>query len=153
NDIIEFIYRNGGEQVINPVAEAFLSATEKKSLKHYIMKTAGGTLEHVEMASLALRVNNGMLLGVALIFRLMRTDLPGELEERVREVYGTVFNNIQSLGGAVAICAWCKKIKDSSGKWIPADPFLLRYAGRWITHGICPECEERVMMGETALES
>lgn len=43
----------------------------------------------------------------------------------------------------IKVCAWCKRVKDPQGAWVSADIPLDSNSGAF-THGICPECMERV---------
>jgi hypothetical protein len=48
----------------------------------------------------------------------------------------------------LCVCAWCGKVRRSNGKWeMPAIP--ARETSRLaLTHGICPVCVERVLVGD-----
>jgi hypothetical protein len=40
----------------------------------------------------------------------------------------------------VGVCAWCKRIKKPDGTFAYEEP----PAGATLTHGICPECREKL---------
>ena len=48
---------------------------------------------------------------------------------------------IDELTDLLPICAWCKKIKDSTGKWHRLDEYLKVITRSEFTHGICPDCQ------------
>ena len=48
---------------------------------------------------------------------------------------------VKVVGGAVAVCAWCQKVRDEGQKWHVVDGNLLSQAGLDMTHTICPECK------------
>lgn len=58
---------------------------------------------------------------------------------------------IQALERFLPICAYCKKIRDDEGKehgtgeWHDVDAYLRMKTDTEITHGMCPDCYERVM--------
>lgn len=47
----------------------------------------------------------------------------------------------------LAICAWCKKIRDRSGRWQTIEEFLDPRSDATITHGGCPACMEQIRQG------
>ena len=52
--------------------------------------------------------------------------------------------DIRTLESLLPICAWCKKIRLDSGAWKPIEEYLKTTAGRQLTHGVCPDCVERM---------
>ncbi len=42
------------------------------------------------------------------------------------------------------ICAWCNRIRDDDGSWIRIENYAHEYTVANFTHGICPECREKV---------
>jgi hypothetical protein len=42
--------------------------------------------------------------------------------------------------GAVAVCAWCQKVRDEGQNWQTIDANRLSQAGVDTTHTICPDC-------------
>jgi len=44
------------------------------------------------------------------------------------------------LPGMMAICAWCKRIRDEQGKWDEPEVFIRKHTETTLTHGICPDC-------------
>ncbi len=46
------------------------------------------------------------------------------------------------------ICSYCKKIRDESGKWQDIETYIEKQIGMELTHGICPECMEKVKAEE-----
>ncbi len=41
------------------------------------------------------------------------------------------------------ICAWCKRV-DTGESWVSMDAYLAAGYGQQTTHGICPDCYEKV---------
>ena len=44
----------------------------------------------------------------------------------------------------LAVCAWCKRVRDKQGAWRMAEASGEHPAGTRLTHGICPHCEASV---------
>jgi PAS domain S-box-containing protein len=52
--------------------------------------------------------------------------------------------NIRTLKGLLPVCAWCKKIRDDQGYWNQLESYITSHFEVGITHGICPECAEKL---------
>jgi hypothetical protein len=48
------------------------------------------------------------------------------------------------LQGLLPICAWCKRVRDDEGYWDQVEAYFHKYTGVDFTHGICPECLEKM---------
>ncbi|MCB9727827.1 MAG: hypothetical protein H6746_04975 [Deltaproteobacteria bacterium] len=51
---------------------------------------------------------------------------------------------VRTLRGLVPICAWCKKIRDDAGYWKSVESFIEAHTEAEFTHGMCPDCHERI---------
>ena len=65
-----------------------------------------------------------------------RARLTRELRDALREVA-----QLQEL---LQMCAYCRRIADDDGGWEPFETFLRKRTGTSVSHGICPECFEKV---------
>ncbi len=65
-----------------------------------------------------------------------RERLIAELQDALAEV--------KTLSGLLPICAWCGKMRDDEGYWQRLDIYLSEHSTLQITHGICPECMEKI---------
>ena len=52
--------------------------------------------------------------------------------------------HIKTLQGLLPICAWCKRIRDDGGYWNQVETYVMARTDAEFTHGICPECLEKV---------
>ncbi|MFN3561801.1 MAG: response regulator [Chloroherpetonaceae bacterium] len=52
--------------------------------------------------------------------------------------------NVKRLSGLVPICSSCKKIRDDKGYWNQIEAYLQENLQMEFTHGICPECLEKL---------
>jgi hypothetical protein len=59
--------------------------------------------------------------------------------------------NIKTLKGMLPICANCKKIRDDRGYWNKIEIYIRDHSEAQFTHGICPECMEKIY-GDVPLE-
>jgi hypothetical protein len=81
-------------------------------------------------------------IGVA----LMRKQAEETLEKAHSDLR-KAFDEITTLQGLIPICAWCKKIRDDTGYWEKLERYLVSHTKATFTHGICPECATRHLLG------
>jgi DNA-binding response OmpR family regulator len=65
------------------------------------------------------------------------------LAERVRELEDAV-SSVQTLQGLLPICCYCKKIRDDGNYWHRVENYISGHANVRFSHGICPECSEKM---------
>lgn len=63
---------------------------------------------------------------------------------RVSVHLADALNHIKTLQGLLPICAWCKRVRDDEGYWDQVEAYFHKYTGIDFTHGICPECLEKM---------
>jgi PAS domain S-box-containing protein len=51
---------------------------------------------------------------------------------------------VKRLKGILPICAACKKIRDDQGYWIQVEVYIREHSEAQFSHGICPECREKL---------
>lgn len=56
----------------------------------------------------------------------------------------TALANIKRFSGLVPICSSCKKIRDDKGCWNQLEAYLQENLHLNFTHGLCPDCAERL---------
>lgn len=72
------------------------------------------------------------------------------LEERVSERTTELQHAIDSvkvLRGLLPICSSCKKIRDDQGYWTQLETYIHLHSEADFTHGLCPDCAERLFQG------
>jgi hypothetical protein len=47
---------------------------------------------------------------------------------------------VRALEGLLAICAYCKCIRNERGEWVPVEDFIAHSAKIIFTHSLCPTC-------------
>jgi PAS domain S-box-containing protein len=65
------------------------------------------------------------------------------LERTIRE-RDEALTEVLTLRGLLPICANCKSIRDDQGAWQPIEKYVADRTEASFTHGICPECKERL---------
>ena len=76
------------------------------------------------------------------------------LEEKVAEKTGELLAKnaslekalakVKQLSGLLPICASCKRIRDDGGYWQDVAEYVRQHSEAEFTHGICPECAQRL---------
>jgi hypothetical protein len=51
---------------------------------------------------------------------------------------------VKTLSGFLPICASCKKIRDDKGYWNQIEAYISEHTEAEFSHGICPECAEKM---------
>ena len=57
-------------------------------------------------------------------------------------------DGIRKLKGLLPICAWCKKVRNDQGYWQQVEKYVEENSEASFTHGICPECMEKIKQEE-----
>jgi len=65
-----------------------------------------------------------------------RETLIGELQDALAKV--------KQLSGFLPICASCKKIRDDKGYWQQIEAYVRDHSEAEFSHGICPDCAQRI---------
>jgi DNA-binding response OmpR family regulator len=82
-----------------------------------------------------------LLVGV----RVARLQLA--LAERVRALEEAV-GRVARLQGLLPMCAYCKKIRNDRNYWQQVESYISEHSAAQFSHGICPDCYERVVRPE-----
>jgi PAS domain S-box-containing protein len=94
-----------------------------------------GEILDVWLALTCLRDDTGAIDSIATTERDI-TEKKNELRRRATEV--------KILKGLLPICASCKQIRDDQGYWHQIESYIRDHSGAEFSHGICPECSERL---------
>jgi DNA-binding response OmpR family regulator len=73
-----------------------------------------------------------------------------ELKARLRVAerilnYATQVRQLQEI---IPICGYCRKIRDDQNYWSQVEEYIGKQTGSEFSHGVCPDCYERVMVPE-----
>ena len=63
---------------------------------------------------------------------------------RVSAHLADVLGHVKMLRELLPICAWCRRLRDDDGYWREVEAYFHKRAGVDFTHGICPDCMEKV---------
>ena len=77
--------------------------------------------------------------------RILR--LQAELAGRVKELE-LALTNVKLLQGLLPICCYCKRIRNDQNYWQQVDTYVADHSEAQFTHGICPECRDKIVKPE-----
>jgi sigma-B regulation protein RsbU (phosphoserine phosphatase) len=75
---------------------------------------------------------------------------PTELKARLRVAerilnYATQVRQLQEI---IPICGYCRKMRDDQNYWSQVEEYIGKQTGSGFSHGVCPDCYERVLVPE-----
>jgi two-component system, sensor histidine kinase LadS len=82
--------------------------------------------------------------------RAHRKELENEVGMRTAELINRTeelqeaFENIKTLKGLIPICSACKSVRDDEGFWNQVETYIRDRTDAEFTHGICPQCIEKL---------
>jgi|RhiMethySRZTD1v2_1073278.scaffolds.fasta_scaffold07118_9 GAF domain-containing protein len=68
-----------------------------------------------------------------------------EAEAAARRDVEHALAQVKQLHGLLPICAYCKKIRNDRNYWEAIESYIGERSAATFSHGICPECRERVV--------
>jgi len=83
-------------------------------------------------------------LRARLIVAMRVVELRRRLADRVRELEAAIAR-VTQLHGLLPICAYCKNIRNDQNYWQRVEEYVSAHADVQFSHGICPECYERIL--------
>lgn len=86
----------------------------------------------------------GAVVAVSTLQGLLR-----ERDAKARELERALAE-IRTLEGLLPLCAWCKRIRDEEDarRWKPLERYVAEHTDAAFTHGICPDCAQRMQREE-----
>ena len=115
--------------------------TSRDSHEHIVLGLQAGASDYVTKPfhndELEARVNVGAQV----------IQLQTELANRVRDLE-TALEQVKQLQGLLPMCSYCKKIRDEENYWQRVEDYIIAHSDATCSHGICPDCWEKVVKPE-----
>ena len=107
--------------------------------------TLGETGKWLRVTASTLREPSGQVIGAAETLEDI-TEHKRIDEERERLVIElqNALSKIKTLKGLLPICSACKKIRNDKGYWEQIENFIHEHSDAEFSHGICPECAQKL---------
>ncbi len=74
-------------------------------------------------------------------------ELQTALAERVRQLENALAR-VKRLQGLLPICSYCKRVRNDHNYWQQVEAYITEHSEAAFSHGICPECYEKVVRPE-----
>jgi len=88
---------------------------------------------------------DGRLLGFQGVTRDVTDRRRMEVErERLIQELTQALTEVKQLSGMLPICSSCKKVRDDHGYWSQIETYLSEHTEATFTHGVCPECAQKL---------
>ncbi len=71
-------------------------------------------------------------------------ELQKTVADRVVELE-LALSRVKQLQGLLPICSYCKKVRDDQNYWQQVDCYISKHLEVAFSHGICPECYDRLV--------
>ena len=120
---------------------------ENSSVSHVedALTTKNGKTVPVNISVSMLYERDGGKAGYVLVARDITKEKTAEAEkEKLIADLREAMDNVKTLRGLIPICARCKKIRDDKGFWNQIEKYISAHSEALFTHGICPECAEKL---------
>ena len=70
-------------------------------------------------------------------------ELQCSLTERILQLEAALAR-VNQLQGLLPICCYCKKVRNDTNYWQQLESYISEHSDAKFTHGICPECYEKI---------
>lgn len=97
----------------------------------------------VEVALSTAEVSGGQFIMSFVSDISIRKQVEEENRRLVQQLQGAL-EDVRRLSGLLPICSSCKKIRDDAGHWTAIEDYIVDHSDTEFSHGICPECAERL---------
>ena len=123
---------------------AFADEAIEKSFKAGAMDFITKPIRAIEFLA---RIKSGLLIKQnydLLTAELKKRKQAEKEKENLIQKLKQALSDIKTLKGIVPICSHCKKIRDDKGYWNILEAYIQEHSGAEFSHGICPECLEKL---------
>ncbi|MBA3028474.1 MAG: hypothetical protein FP816_06630 [Desulfobacteraceae bacterium] len=111
---------------------------------------------HLQSSKKGILIENRPVLAILKQVAEIRVELTQAQEEIKRRVAAeierdkviselqTALSEVKTLRGLIPICSNCKSIRDDKGYWNQIETYIKAHSNAEFTHGICPDCAQRL---------
>jgi DNA-binding response OmpR family regulator len=117
-------------------------AQEGRDYVYFILLTGNGGNAHNRRAAAEAGVDDFLTKPIDMSALWMRL--------RVAERILKYTHQVHRLEEMMPMCSYCKKIRDDQNYWQQIESYINERTGTEISHSVCPECYQRVVVPEIA---
>jgi len=117
----------------------------KDDSQEFVVESKEGRSFIVEVSASNVTSSSGELAGrmASFIDITKRREVEADREKLISKLQEAL-KKIKTLRGIIPICAACKKIRDDKGYWNQIESYIKEHSDADFSHGICPECAEKL---------
>lgn len=117
----------------------------KDDSQEFVVESKEGRSFIVEVSASNVTSSAGELAGrmASFIDITKRKEVEADREKLISKLQEAL-KKIKTLRGIIPICAACKKIRDDKGYWNQIESYIKDHSDADFSHGICPECAEKL---------
>ena len=142
----DLIHRDDRDYVYSDIQNS-LAAGQGFRLTYRILDKHGD-IKWVWVQGQGVYDDQGQLMGLeGLINDVTQNKIEEEERERLVNELQVLLKEVKTLRGFIPICAHCKKIRDDAGYWQRLEKYIEERTDTQFSHGICPECAEKLYPG------
>jgi DNA-binding response OmpR family regulator len=119
-----------------------LRAQQGNDYVYFILLTGSSPSAHNRRAASEAGVDDFLTKPIDISTLWMRL----RVAERILK-YTTQLNRLEEM---MPMCSYCKKIRDDRNYWQQIESYINERTGTEISHSVCPECYDRVVVPELA---
>lgn len=117
--------------------------SEHKKHFHFRHRLSNGSIRDVEVFTNPISVDGKSLI-CTIIHDISERKKHEKEKEKLIDELQSALSEIKTLKGIIPICASCKNIRDNKGSWNQIESYIKKHSEAEFTHGICPECIEKL---------
>jgi PAS domain-containing protein len=104
-----------------------------------------GTRKTILNSALPIRGRDGSITGAIIVNQDISDRRRIELErEGLLQRLQAALQEVHTLTGLLPICAGCKRIRDQQSHWHSIESYITDRSSATFSHGLCPECLDRL---------
>lgn len=113
--------------------------------EEFIVEKKNGDKFIVEVSASSVTSVSGKIVGrmASFIDITRRKEIESDREKLIKKLQDAL-DKIKTLRGIIPICASCKKIRDDEGYWNEIESYIKKHSEADFSHGICPECAQKL---------
>lgn len=124
------------------IAERAVAECRIIPINDHILVTQCGSRCIIHGRAAPVVTEEGMVIGAVVVCRAQAAPAVDRVLQTAHEI-DKAQAHAWSTMDIINLCAWCKRIPDSSGEWYDLGTFITERSGLKFNGGLCPDCMDR----------
>ncbi len=138
---------NETQGTIDSPARRAMTECRMVRMEEALLLARDGAAHHVEGSAAPVVDDAGVVVGAVLVFRRHAPAFPSG-RAGVPRFRWPEDRRLARPAGIINLCAWCKRVPDSSGHWYDLETYISEHSDLTFNGGLCPECMARCFPSE-----